>query len=149
MAKSTVPIGPLYVVSQDKRDAMLDVKSEWYSSLPVMSKDGKKIVNKLDDDLKHMYLQGKEVIVVPVEGCRKHELCGVAALMLVGPCFFGVASAIGAAGGACCCGNAGCVCSYPFLPLVGSVAGICSALACCSGSFIGFQNVIGSKRITI
>ena len=148
-AHNTVPIGPLYVLPQNKRDAILDVKSRWYSSVPVMSKDGKKIVNELDDDLKHMYLQGKEVVVVPVEGCRKQDLCGLAIMLLVGPCVFGCASGIGAAVGACCWGNPGCVCSYPFLPLVGSVAGTCSALACCSGSCIGLQNVIGSKRITI
>lgn len=147
LADSKAPIGPLYVMPPDKRDIILGIKSCWYSSVPVISYDEKKFVDRLDRDLKHTYLQGKEVAVTS-KSYTKKELCVGATLVLAGPCSFGLCMAGGAAVGACC-GKASCVLHKPFLLTIGTGSGFFSAFSCIFYACVGLADVTYLKRTTI
>lgn len=59
LADDTKPIGPLYGRPQAERNALLGVKLSWYYPAPIINAESEELLNGLPDELKHMYLQGK------------------------------------------------------------------------------------------
>lgn len=148
LAHTKLPIGPVYVASSDKRNVMLEVKSEWYSSVPVISYERKKSVDTLDYDLKHIYLQGKEVVVMPNDYTRD-RLCIGATVLLAGPCVCSLCIGGGAAVGAVCYGNPGCVLTKPFCLTAGIGSGFFSLFSWTYYLCTGLADVTNLKRMTI
>lgn len=70
LSDDSKPIGPLYVASQEERDAVMRMKKLWY----FMSSEEKKLFDAVDDTFRQTYLQGQEVVVLPYEVCTLHQM---------------------------------------------------------------------------
>jgi len=91
LADDTIPVGPLYAKSPQVRELILKLqKNPWYYSQPIMSFEDNEA---LPDDIKKMYLRGKEILVLPDDehnGCAQKKLCaGAFASVVVGTVLFG------------------------------------------------------------
>jgi hypothetical protein len=100
----TKPIGLLYLASKENRENILKIKSSWYYSVPIIDEQTKQLLdNELDEELRQIYLQDQEVIVLPdvaehlwVED-RLHQnlLIGVGSSLCLFGCTTGIGSLIG------------------------------------------------------
>jgi len=71
LADDTKPIGPVYAMPQAEQNALLGVKLSWYYSVPIINGENEELLNGLSDELKQMYLQGKNPVVLK----DKKNLC--------------------------------------------------------------------------
>ncbi len=82
LADDTKPIGPVYAMSQVEQRALLGVKLSWYYSAPIINGENEELLNGLSDELKQMYLQDKNPVVLK----DKRNLCKAIG---AGSCVFG------------------------------------------------------------
>lgn len=95
LADDTKPIGPLYALPQAERNALLGVKLSWYYPAPIINGESEELLNGLPDELKHMYLHGKNPRVLK----NQKNLCKA---LGAGSCVFGsTCGSIMAVGSSC------------------------------------------------
>lgn len=78
LADDTKPIGPLYAASQKDRNMILHVKTSHASSVPVICRTDKKVIDQIEDSIRDTYLKGMTVSVVRdsrIEECIEKGAC--------------------------------------------------------------------------
>src|SRR5262249_16946321 len=62
----TKPVGPLFAKSEKVREFILDLqKNPWYYYQPIVNFEDKEEIDSLPEDVRNIYLQGKEIFVLP------------------------------------------------------------------------------------
>jgi hypothetical protein len=156
LADDSLPIGPLYAKSPEVRALILKVqKNPWYYSQPVVNFEDNAEIGLLPDDIKSMYLRGKEILVLPDDEhneCTSKKLCIIALIAGgLGTGLFGGASALGASISACGC--------LPFNPcdpitlgvnLAFSYGGVTCCVFCGNFGRAGYESLcVHSQKVTI
>lgn len=128
LSDTSKPIGPLYVASQLDRDALVQAKKLWY----FMSAEEKELFDSVSDDFKQLYVQGREVMLLPDDVCTVRQLVipflisgGMTLLSFSGlTCGFSlVAGLVGI--------PLAVSCSSTVLSINGAYAGGCGSCLCC------------------
>jgi hypothetical protein len=147
LTNKKLPIGPLYIVSQDEQNQLLSIKPSLFS-IPVIDKPQKDKIDELTD-LKSLYLYDQEVMVLETDKSLQCDLCSHAILLAVGPTFFGTATSIGACIGACSGDVMCCISSKPFLAIIGGASGVWCCISSLTSCYLITNCLLGSKSIKL